>query len=80
MSAATMEALFDRYHGHVVPRAFNGGFITLSFAVSLIGAASTLELLNRRTSPKGKFNQYAVIPRQPLRGDFWLTLVGTVSS
>ncbi|GJC82394.1 hypothetical protein ColLi_05232 [Colletotrichum liriopes] len=55
--SALHEDLFARYHGQVVPRAFNGGFITLSFAVSLIGAASTLELLNRRTSPKGKFNQ-----------------------
>ncbi|KAK2010294.1 hypothetical protein LZ32DRAFT_607612 [Colletotrichum eremochloae] len=55
--STTVEELFARYHGQVVPRAFNGGFITLSFAVSLIGAASTLELLNRRTSPKGKFNQ-----------------------
>lgn len=55
---ATTEDLFAKYHGQIVPRAFNGGFVTLSFVVSLIGAASTLELLNRRTSPKGKFNQY----------------------
>ncbi|KAF6840505.1 mhyt domain signaling [Colletotrichum plurivorum] len=59
--SATIEDLFAEYHGHVVPRAFNGGFITLSFAVSLIGAASTLELLNRRTSPKGKFNHLLLI-------------------
>ncbi|KAJ0164520.1 Signaling protein YkoW [Colletotrichum tanaceti] len=59
--SARIEALFERYHGHVVPRAFNGGFITLSFAVSLIGAASTLELLNRRTSPKGKFNHLLLV-------------------
>ncbi|EFQ33443.1 hypothetical protein CGRA01v4_00817 [Colletotrichum graminicola] len=60
MSTKT-EELFDRYHGQVVPRSFNGGFITLSFAVSLIGAASTLELLNRRTSPKGKFNHLLLV-------------------
>ncbi|KAJ0304265.1 hypothetical protein COL516b_006156 [Colletotrichum fioriniae] len=58
---ATTEDLFAEYHGQVVPRAFNGGFITLSFAVSLIGAASTLELLNRRTSPKGKFNHLLLV-------------------
>ncbi|TDZ28368.1 Signaling protein YkoW [Colletotrichum spinosum] len=57
----TNEDLFAKYHGHIVPRAFNGGFITLSFAVSLIGAASTLELLNRRTSPKGKFNHLLLV-------------------
>ncbi|KZL65684.1 MHYT domain signaling protein [Colletotrichum tofieldiae] len=59
--SALHEDLFARYHGQVVPRAFNGGFITLSFAVSLIGAASTLELLNRRTSPKGKFNHLLLV-------------------
>ncbi|KAF4919248.1 Signaling protein YkoW [Colletotrichum viniferum] len=59
--SATTEDLFAKYHGHIVPRAFNGGFITLSFAVSLIGAASTLELLNRRTSPKGKFNHLLLV-------------------
>jgi len=59
--STTIEDLFSRYHGQVVPRAFNGGFITLSFAVSLIGAASTLELLNRRTSPKGKFNHLLLV-------------------
>ncbi|OLN91989.1 Signaling protein YkoW [Colletotrichum chlorophyti] len=62
MSTSTaMEAMFAKYHGEIVPRAFNGGFITLSFAVSLIGAASTLELLNRRTSPKGKFNHLLLV-------------------
>ncbi|KAK2044341.1 hypothetical protein LZ31DRAFT_522855 [Colletotrichum somersetense] len=59
--STTIEDLFARYHSQVVPRAFNGGFITLSFAVSLIGAASTLELLNRRTSPKGKFNHLLLV-------------------
>ncbi|WYZ37402.1 hypothetical protein EsH8_II_000908 [Colletotrichum jinshuiense] len=59
--STTTEDLFDQYHGHIVPRSFNAGFITLSFAVSLIGAASTLELLNRRTSPKGKFNHLLLV-------------------
>ncbi|KAF9870538.1 hypothetical protein CkaCkLH20_12028 [Colletotrichum karsti] len=59
--SATTENLFVRYHGHIVPRAFNGGFVTLSFVVSLIGAASTLELLNRRTSHKGKFNHLLLV-------------------
>ena len=54
---ATPEDLYRQYYGEIVPRSFNGGFVTLSYVVSLIGAASTLELINRRTSPKGKFNQ-----------------------
>jgi len=49
--------LFRQWDGQVVPRSFNAGFVTLSFVVSLLGAASTLELINRRTAAKGKFNQ-----------------------
>lgn len=35
--------------------------MTLSYVVSLIGAAATLELINRRTAPKGKFNHLLLI-------------------
>lgn len=52
------DLLFERWNHQIVPRSFNGGFVTLSYIVSLIGAASTLELINRRTAPKGKVNQY----------------------
>ena len=52
------ELLFARWGNQIVPRSFNAGFVTLSYVVSLIGAASTLELINRRTAPKGKINQY----------------------
>jgi len=48
---------FQQWDGQIVPRSFNAGFVTLSYIVSLIGAACTLELINRRTSPKGIFNQ-----------------------
>lgn len=54
------EQLLDQWKDQVVPRSFNAGFVTLSYVVSLIGAASTLELINRRTAPKGKLNQYVV--------------------
>lgn len=54
------EALLEQWEGRVVPRSLNAGFVTLSYVVSLIGAASTLELINRRTAPKGKLNQYVV--------------------
>jgi hypothetical protein len=51
------QQLFDEWNGHVVPRSFNAGFVTLSYVVSLIGATATLELINRRTASKGIFNQ-----------------------
>ncbi|KAJ3548764.1 hypothetical protein NM208_g844 [Fusarium decemcellulare] len=50
------EDLFDQYLGHVVPQSYNAGFIALSYLVSLVGAASTLELINRRTGSRGLFN------------------------
>lgn len=52
------EELYQRFRGEIVPQHFSPGFIALSYVVSLIGAACTLELLNRRTSHKGIFNQY----------------------
>lgn len=58
------EELLLKYRGQVVPQSFNPGFIALSYVVSLIGAACTLELLNRRTSYKGIFNQQ--VPPDPL--------------
>jgi hypothetical protein len=52
-----IQALFQLWNGQIVPRTFNGGFVALSYVVSFIGAACTLELLNRRTSPKGRSNK-----------------------
>ena len=51
------EELFGHYGGHIVPQSYNAGFVALSFVVSLVGAGSTLELINRRTGSKGLFNQ-----------------------
>jgi hypothetical protein len=47
----------SRYLGEVIPFHFDAPILALSFAVSLIGAASTVELINRRTSRKGLYNQ-----------------------
>ena len=55
---ATPEELFQQWQGKIVPQSYNGGFVTLSYVVSLIGAWSTLELINRRTAIKGIFNQF----------------------
>ncbi|KAH8897836.1 hypothetical protein GQ53DRAFT_637355 [Thozetella sp. PMI_491] len=61
MTSLSAEELFEAWHGQLVPRSFNPGFVTLSYVVSLIGSASTLELINRRTAPKGVFNHVLLI-------------------
>ncbi|KAH8906765.1 hypothetical protein BR93DRAFT_896272, partial [Coniochaeta sp. PMI_546] len=61
MSTSESHPLFQQWNGHVVPRSFSPGFVALSFVVSLIGAASTLELINRRTAPRGKLNHLLLV-------------------
>jgi Flp pilus assembly pilin Flp len=51
----TAQNLLREYQGHIVPQSYNAGFI----ALSLVGAGSTLELINKRTGLRGFFNQYA---------------------
>ena len=58
LNSTEADQLIEKWGEQIVPRSFNAGFVTLSYVVSLIGAASTLELINRRTAPKGKINQY----------------------
>ncbi|KAL2890800.1 Signaling protein YkoW [Ceratocystis lukuohia] len=48
--------LFSEWNGQIVPRTFNAGLVVLSYCVSFIGSLCTLELINRRTSPKGLSN------------------------
>lgn len=57
---STSDDLLARFTGHAVPVSFDPGFVVLSYLVSLIGAGCTLELINRRTSLKGLYNQYVV--------------------
>lgn len=52
------EELLRQYKGHIVPQSYSAGWIALSFVVSLVGAGSTLELINRRTGFQGLFNKY----------------------
>ncbi|KAI8624602.1 hypothetical protein F5Y19DRAFT_310077 [Xylariaceae sp. FL1651] len=58
---STAADLLRQYQGQIVPRSFNPGFVVLSFLVSFIGAASTLELINRRTSRNGLLNHIYLI-------------------
>ena len=43
--------------GHDVPIRYSPILVALSFFVSFVGACSTVELINRRTSRKGRHNQ-----------------------
>jgi NO-binding membrane sensor protein with MHYT domain len=58
---STPEQLLAQYEGQIVPRSFNAGFVALSYVVSFIGAASTLELINRRTSRNGLVNHLVLL-------------------
>lgn len=53
--------LFEEYKGQIVPRTFSAGYVALSYLVSLVGAASTLELINRRTARHGLLNQLLLL-------------------
>ncbi|KAI1139767.1 FAD dependent oxidoreductase-domain-containing protein [Hypoxylon sp. FL0543] len=53
--------LLLQYEGQIVPRSFRPGFVVLSYFVSFIGAALTVELLNRRTSRNGLVNNLILI-------------------
>lgn len=46
--------------GSIVPKRVSPGFVVLSYAISYIGALTTLELINRRTATKGLLNWSAV--------------------
>ncbi|KAI1472005.1 uncharacterized protein F4812DRAFT_456106 [Daldinia caldariorum] len=56
-----VDKLLQQYEGEIVPRSFRGGFVFLSYLVSYIGAALTLELLNRRISWKGLSNHLVLV-------------------
>ncbi|KAJ2897959.1 uncharacterized protein MKZ38_004288 [Zalerion maritima] len=55
------EEQYEVYLGQVVPFSFSAGIIVMSYLVSLVGAGSTLELINRRTSNKGKYNHMLLV-------------------
>src|SRR5438045_1307552 len=48
--------LLQAWEGRIVPRAFSVGYVVLSYVLSYIGAWTTLELINRRTSGRGLYN------------------------
>lgn len=57
MIMAGIDEVKAMYAGKVVPMTFNVGYVILSYVISMVGAGCTLELINRRTSLKGLYNQ-----------------------
>ncbi|GJN72378.1 hypothetical protein PLICBS_006451 [Purpureocillium lilacinum] len=53
---SSSEELLRQYGGQLVPYDFHAGFVCLSYAISLIGTSTTLELIRRRTSHRGLHN------------------------
>lgn len=47
--------------GHVITRGHDPGFVVLSFFISYIGALTTLELINKRTSQRGLYNWFFLL-------------------
>lgn len=54
--ASTDDLDLSSYVGQPLPDGYQSGIVVLSYMISLVGAASTLELINRRTSRKGIYN------------------------
>ncbi|KAJ4169213.1 hypothetical protein NW754_001544 [Fusarium falciforme] len=53
--------LLGEYQNHIVPQSYNAGFVALSYVVSMVGAGSSLELINRRTGFRGLFNHLLLV-------------------
>ncbi|KAK4038646.1 hypothetical protein C8A01DRAFT_47780 [Parachaetomium inaequale] len=47
--------------GQIIPVTFDPALLVLSYVISLVGAASTLELIHRRTSRRGYYNNLLLL-------------------
>ncbi|RGP69265.1 signaling ykow [Fusarium longipes] len=56
-----IDGLLELYRGHVVPKEYNAGYVALSYVISFVGAASTLELINRRSWFNGISNHLVLV-------------------
>ena len=63
MHSFTMSEVVERAHANekIFP-SYYAGFIVLSYVISLVGCATALELLHRRTSRFGLYNWYVKFP------------------
>ncbi|KAL8336121.1 hypothetical protein RB601_000109 [Gaeumannomyces tritici] len=60
-TSPTSDQLFRQWHGQLVPWSYQPGFVVLSYVVSFIGAATTLELIQRRTAQMGRLNNVLLV-------------------
>jgi NO-binding membrane sensor protein with MHYT domain len=58
MASSFAPVVFPLESSHLIVQSYNGGFITLSYIISVIGSLTTLELLRRVTSARGFLNWY----------------------
>ncbi|KHN98433.1 uncharacterized protein MAM_03557 [Metarhizium album ARSEF 1941] len=61
MATHSTQQLLEDYTGKMVPYSFNAGFVSLSFAISLVGTSTTLELIRKRTHHRGIHNLLLLI-------------------
>ncbi|KAL2267976.1 hypothetical protein VTJ83DRAFT_2822 [Remersonia thermophila] len=59
--ATTDQRDLAQHLGQVIPVSFEPWLLVLSYVVSLVGAASTLELIHRRTSRRGYYNNLLLV-------------------
>ncbi|KAF7858513.1 hypothetical protein EAF04_009113 [Stromatinia cepivora] len=52
---STIQA-WHKLQGHIIDKKYDAGYIILSYLVSLVGAWTAFELLNLRTTRKGRYN------------------------
>ncbi|KAI9642827.1 hypothetical protein NHQ30_008560 [Ciborinia camelliae] len=57
---STIQA-WHKLQGHVIDKKYHASYIILSFLVSLVGSWTALELLNLRTTRKGRYNWTVLI-------------------
>lgn len=60
INATDLHALAIYYQTHPVPQSFNAGVVVASILVSVLGAATSLLLLGRRTATSG-FRNWALL-------------------
>ncbi|PYH83818.1 MHYT domain signaling protein [Aspergillus uvarum CBS 121591] len=60
--------LIDRTLQESIPVSYLGGYIFLSYVVSMMGCTTTLELLHRRTSRAGLYNWYLLLTSSLVMG------------
>ncbi|KAJ8132467.1 hypothetical protein O1611_g1162 [Lasiodiplodia mahajangana] len=73
---STTKVLLEQYEGHIVSWALHPSFVILSLLVSFIGAVSTLELINRRTSGNGLRNHAYLVGAAITMGGIAVHFIG----